>query len=156
MFTGCLSGIWYESQSKTRIKWNFNHFHVLWSHRSEYDGDLQSQILSKANEEDKNCSRSLSVVSAVIRAAKDLLHRAFAVEGKTSEVMRYYDWGLLQHIWMFSKKCFALSVVVVCSRRYPRPPELLQSLLHASPPHSSLHRPGCCLCPQGKVFSLAP
>ncbi|XP_031417201.1 E3 ubiquitin-protein ligase MYCBP2 isoform X1 [Clupea harengus] len=51
-------------------------------YRSEYDGDLQSQILSKANEEDKNCSRSLSVVSAVIRAAKDLLHRAFAVEAE--------------------------------------------------------------------------
>lgn len=50
--------------------------------RSEYDGDLQSQLLSKANEEDKNCSRALSVVSAVVRAAKDLLHRAFAVDGK--------------------------------------------------------------------------
>lgn len=49
--------------------------------RSEYDGDLQSQLLSKANEEDKNCSRALSVVSAVVRAAKDLLHRAFAVDG---------------------------------------------------------------------------
>lgn len=51
-------------------------------HRSEYDGDLQSQLLSKANEEDKNCSRALSVVSAVVRAAKDLLHRAFAVDGE--------------------------------------------------------------------------
>ncbi|KAG2456598.1 MYCB2 ligase, partial [Polypterus senegalus] len=51
-------------------------------YRSEYDGDLQSQILSKANEEDKNCSRSLSVVSAVVRAAKDLLHRAFAVDAE--------------------------------------------------------------------------
>ena len=50
--------------------------------RSEYDGDLQSQLLSKANEEDKNCSRALSVVSAVVRAAKDLLQRAFAVDGK--------------------------------------------------------------------------
>ena len=50
--------------------------------RSEYDGDLQSQLLSKANEEDKNCSRALSVVSAVVRAAKDLLHRAFAVDGE--------------------------------------------------------------------------
>lgn len=50
--------------------------------RSEYDGDLQSQLLSKANEEDKNCSRALSVVNAVVRAAKDLLHRAFAVDGK--------------------------------------------------------------------------
>nr|XP_033805293.1 E3 ubiquitin-protein ligase MYCBP2 isoform X3 [Geotrypetes seraphini] len=49
-------------------------------YRSEYDGDLQSQLLSKANEEDKNCSRSLSVVSAVVRAAKDLLHRALAVD----------------------------------------------------------------------------
>ncbi|KAK7882381.1 hypothetical protein WMY93_028555 [Mugilogobius chulae] len=49
-------------------------------YRSEYDGDLQSQLLSKANEEDKNCSRALSVVSAVVRAAKDLLHRAFAVD----------------------------------------------------------------------------
>ncbi|KAJ3592162.1 hypothetical protein NHX12_007291, partial [Muraenolepis orangiensis] len=49
-------------------------------YRSEYDGDLQSQQLSKANEEDKNCSRALSVVSAVVRAAKDLLQRAFAVD----------------------------------------------------------------------------
>ncbi|KAF4109316.1 hypothetical protein G5714_010389 [Onychostoma macrolepis] len=49
-------------------------------YRSEYDGDLQSQLLSKANEEDKNCSRALSVVSVVVRAAKDLLHRAFAVD----------------------------------------------------------------------------
>ncbi|KAF3843349.1 hypothetical protein F7725_002198 [Dissostichus mawsoni] len=49
-------------------------------YRSEYDGDLQSQLLSKANEEDKNCSRALSVVSAVVRAAKDLLNRAFAVD----------------------------------------------------------------------------
>nr|XP_034971957.1 E3 ubiquitin-protein ligase MYCBP2 isoform X11 [Zootoca vivipara] len=49
-------------------------------YRSEYDGDLQSQLLSKANEEDKNCSRALSVVSAVVRAAKDLLHRALAVD----------------------------------------------------------------------------
>lgn len=51
-------------------------------YRSEYDGDLQSQLLSKANEEDKNCSRALSVVSVVVRAAKDLLHRAFAADGK--------------------------------------------------------------------------
>lgn len=51
--------------------------------RSEFDGDLQSQLLSKANEEDKNCSRALSVVSTVVRAAKDLLHRALAVDGKT-------------------------------------------------------------------------
>ncbi|ETE56464.1 hypothetical protein L345_17825, partial [Ophiophagus hannah] len=49
-------------------------------YRSEYDGDLQSQLLNKANEEDKNCSRALSVVSAVVRAAKDLLHRALAVD----------------------------------------------------------------------------
>ncbi|XP_042586722.1 E3 ubiquitin-protein ligase MYCBP2 isoform X16 [Cyprinus carpio] len=49
-------------------------------YRSEYDGDLQSQLLSKANEEDKNCSRALSVVSVVVRAAKDLLHRAFAAD----------------------------------------------------------------------------
>ncbi|KAG8586246.1 hypothetical protein GDO81_005312 [Engystomops pustulosus] len=49
-------------------------------YRSEYDGDLQSQLLSKANEEDKNCSRALSVVNAVTRAAKDLLHRALAVD----------------------------------------------------------------------------
>ncbi|XP_059355583.1 E3 ubiquitin-protein ligase MYCBP2 isoform X7 [Carassius carassius] len=49
-------------------------------YRSEFDGDLQSQLLSKANEEDKNCSRALSVVSVVVRAAKDLLHRAFAVD----------------------------------------------------------------------------
>lgn len=55
--------------------------------RSEYDGDLQSQLLNKANEEDKNCSRALSVVSAVVRAAKDLLHRALAVDGKAFE-----DW----------------------------------------------------------------
>lgn len=54
---------------------------MCFPHRSEYDGDLQSQLLSKANEEDKNCSRALSVVSAVVRAAKDLLHRAFAVDG---------------------------------------------------------------------------
>lgn len=53
--------------------------------RSEYDGDLQSQLLNKANEEDKNCSRALSVVSAVVRAAKDLLHRALAVDGKAFE-----------------------------------------------------------------------
>ncbi|XP_030198582.1 E3 ubiquitin-protein ligase MYCBP2 isoform X5 [Gadus morhua] len=51
-------------------------------YRSEYDGDLQSQLLSKANEEDKNCSRALSVVSAVVRAAKDLLQRAFAVDAE--------------------------------------------------------------------------
>nr|XP_055071383.1 E3 ubiquitin-protein ligase MYCBP2 isoform X5 [Misgurnus anguillicaudatus] len=51
-------------------------------YRSEYDGDLQSQLLSKANEEDKNCSRALSVVSVVVRAAKDLLHRAFAVDAE--------------------------------------------------------------------------
>ncbi|XP_062862093.1 E3 ubiquitin-protein ligase MYCBP2 isoform X11 [Trichomycterus rosablanca] len=51
-------------------------------YRSEYDGDLQTQLLSKANEEDKNCSRALSVVSAVVRAAKDLLHRAFAVDAE--------------------------------------------------------------------------
>ncbi|XP_053161485.1 E3 ubiquitin-protein ligase MYCBP2 isoform X13 [Hemicordylus capensis] len=51
-------------------------------YRSEYDGDLQSQLLSKANEEDKNCSRALSVVSAVVRAAKDLLHRALAVDAE--------------------------------------------------------------------------
>ncbi|MEJ1280583.1 MYC binding protein 2 E3 ubiquitin protein ligase [Cricetulus griseus] len=49
-------------------------------YRSEFDGDLQSQLLSKANEEDKNCSRALSVVSTVVRAAKDLLHRALAVD----------------------------------------------------------------------------
>ncbi|XP_058885313.1 E3 ubiquitin-protein ligase MYCBP2 isoform X16 [Acipenser ruthenus] len=51
-------------------------------YRSEYDGDLQSQLVSKANEEDKNCNRSLSVVSVVIQAAKDLLHRAFAVDAE--------------------------------------------------------------------------
>ncbi|XP_071198101.1 E3 ubiquitin-protein ligase MYCBP2-like isoform X17 [Salvelinus alpinus] len=51
-------------------------------YRSEYDGDLQSQLLSKANEEDKNCSRALAVVSAVVRAAKDLLHRAFTVDAE--------------------------------------------------------------------------
>lgn len=56
---------------------------MFYVHRSEYDGDIQSQMLSKANEEDKNCSRALSVVSAVVRAAKDLLHRAFAVDGET-------------------------------------------------------------------------
>lgn len=55
---------------------------VIVCYRSEYDGDLQSQLLSKANEEDKNCSRALSVVSVVVRAAKDLLHRAFAVDGE--------------------------------------------------------------------------
>ena len=62
----------------------------VFAHRSEYDGDLQSQLLSKANEEDKNCSRALSVVSAVVRAAKDLLHRAFAVDGKNWELS---EWG---------------------------------------------------------------
>uniref|UniRef100_A0A4W5M9H3 RCR-type E3 ubiquitin transferase n=1 Tax=Hucho hucho TaxID=62062 RepID=A0A4W5M9H3_9TELE len=51
-------------------------------YRREYDGDLQSQLLSKANEEDKNCSRALAVVSAVVRAAKDLLHRAFTVDAE--------------------------------------------------------------------------
>ncbi|KAJ8378392.1 hypothetical protein AAFF_G00242800 [Aldrovandia affinis] len=51
-------------------------------YRSEYDGELQAQLLSKANEEDKNCSRALSVVSAVVRAAKDLLHRAFVVDAE--------------------------------------------------------------------------
>lgn len=60
-------------------------FSRVW--RSEYDGDLQSQLLSKANEEDKNCSRALSVVSAVVRAAKDLLHRAFAVDGKHNKLL---------------------------------------------------------------------
>ncbi|XP_043928839.1 E3 ubiquitin-protein ligase MYCBP2 [Protopterus annectens] len=49
-------------------------------YRSEFDGDLQSQLLNKANEEDKNCNRALSVACAVIRAAKDLLHRALAVD----------------------------------------------------------------------------
>lgn len=58
--------------------------------RSEYDGDLQSQLLSKANEEDKNCSRALSVVSAVVRAAKDLLHRAFAVDGNHKTLVVSY------------------------------------------------------------------
>ncbi len=38
--------------------------------------------MNKANEEDKNCSRALSVVSAVVRAAKDLLHRALAVDAE--------------------------------------------------------------------------
>lgn len=56
--------------------------YVILTCRSEFDGDLQSQLLSKANEEDKNCSRALSVVSAVVYAAKDLLHRALAVDGK--------------------------------------------------------------------------
>ncbi|XP_041438375.1 E3 ubiquitin-protein ligase MYCBP2 isoform X5 [Xenopus laevis] len=51
-------------------------------YRSEYDGDLQSQLLSKANEEDKNCSRALAVVNAVTRAAKDLLQRALAVDAE--------------------------------------------------------------------------
>ncbi|XP_031752936.1 E3 ubiquitin-protein ligase MYCBP2 isoform X10 [Xenopus tropicalis] len=51
-------------------------------YRSEFDGDLQSQLLSKANEEDKNCSRALAVVNAVTRAAKDLLHRALAVDAE--------------------------------------------------------------------------
>ncbi|KAG8452232.1 hypothetical protein GDO86_004144 [Hymenochirus boettgeri] len=51
-------------------------------YRSEYDGDLQSQLISKANEEDKNCSRALAVVNAVTRAAKDLLHRALAVDAE--------------------------------------------------------------------------
>uniref|UniRef100_A0A8C5P7M6 E3 ubiquitin-protein ligase MYCBP2 n=1 Tax=Leptobrachium leishanense TaxID=445787 RepID=A0A8C5P7M6_9ANUR len=51
-------------------------------YRSEYDGDLQSQLMSKANEEDKNCTRALSVVNAVTRAAKDLLHRALAVDAE--------------------------------------------------------------------------
>ncbi|KAG7266723.1 hypothetical protein CRUP_006269 [Coryphaenoides rupestris] len=53
----------------------------------DYDGDLQSQQLSKANEEDKNCSRALSVVSAVVRAAKDLLQRAFAVFGLVRDLL---------------------------------------------------------------------
>ncbi|KAM9484005.1 E3 ubiquitin-protein ligase MYCBP2 isoform 18-T18 [Salvelinus alpinus] len=56
-------------------------------YRSEYDGDLQSQLLSKANEEDKNCSRALAVVSAVVRAAKDLLHRAFTVDEDMPELL---------------------------------------------------------------------
>ncbi|XP_029559556.1 E3 ubiquitin-protein ligase MYCBP2 isoform X1 [Salmo trutta] len=51
-------------------------------YRSEYDGDLQSQLLSKANEEAMNCSKALTVVSAVVRAAKDLLHRAFTVDAE--------------------------------------------------------------------------
>eukprot|EP00062_Callorhinchus_milii_P006572 gi/632947251/ref/XP_007888958.1/ PREDICTED: E3 ubiquitin-protein ligase MYCBP2 isoform X6 [Callorhinchus milii] len=51
-------------------------------YRSEYDGDLQSQLVSKANEEDINCSRALSVVCAVVRAAKDVLHRALAVDAE--------------------------------------------------------------------------
>lgn len=62
----------------------------IFCHRSEYDGDLQSQLLSKANEEDKNCSRALSVVSAVVRAAKDLLHRAFAVDGENKTLPLSY------------------------------------------------------------------
>ncbi|XP_064883646.1 E3 ubiquitin-protein ligase MYCBP2 isoform X5 [Oncorhynchus nerka] len=56
-------------------------------YRSEYDGDLQSQLLNKANEEDKNCSRALAVVSAVVRAAKDLLHRAFTVDEDIPELL---------------------------------------------------------------------
>lgn len=64
-------------------------------HRSEYDGDLQSQLLSKANEEDKNCSRALSVVSVVVRAAKDLLHRAFAVDGeKQGHILQEIIWSI--------------------------------------------------------------
>lgn len=68
---------------------NIVFFYFLY-HRSEYDGDLQSQLLIKANEEDKNCSRALSVVSAVVRAAKDLLHRAFAVDGKNKTLHSYF------------------------------------------------------------------
>lgn len=49
--------------------------------QEEFDGDLQSQLLSKANEEDKTVAEP-SVVSTVVRAAKDLLHRALAVDGK--------------------------------------------------------------------------
>ncbi|KPP60387.1 hypothetical protein Z043_121621, partial [Scleropages formosus] len=49
--------------------------------RAGSDRDLQSQQLSKVTEEDNNCRRALSVVSAVVRASKDLLHRALAVDG---------------------------------------------------------------------------
>lgn len=71
----------------------FSDLSLFWFRRSEYDGDLQSQLLSKANEEDKNCSRALSVVSAVVRAAKDLLHRAFAVDGRhrVKEEAQFYS-----------------------------------------------------------------
>lgn len=70
--------------NKSMKNYGLTIYHVMfYVHRSEYDGDIQSQMLSKANEEDKNCSRALSVVSAVVRAAKDLLHRAFAVDGET-------------------------------------------------------------------------
>lgn len=65
--------------------------------RSEYDGDLQSQLLSKANEEDKNCSRALSVVSAVVRAAKDLLHRAFAVDGQCHHATMHNE-NMVNHL----------------------------------------------------------
>uniref|UniRef100_A0A8C9U137 RCR-type E3 ubiquitin transferase n=1 Tax=Scleropages formosus TaxID=113540 RepID=A0A8C9U137_SCLFO len=50
-------------------------------YRAGSDRDLQSQQLSKVTEEDNNCRRALSVVSAVVRASKDLLHRALAVDG---------------------------------------------------------------------------
>ena len=43
---------------------------------------VNKSSIPKANEEDKNCSRALSVVSTVVRAAIDLLHRALAVDGK--------------------------------------------------------------------------
>lgn len=72
-------------------------------YRSEYDGDLQSQLLSKANEEDKNCSRALSVVSVVVRAAKDLLHRAFAVDGEK-----------LSYLLLLSMKVLTVKNIGIC------------------------------------------
>eukprot|EP00079_Xenopus_tropicalis_P033557 XP_017947328.1 PREDICTED: E3 ubiquitin-protein ligase MYCBP2 [Xenopus tropicalis] len=72
-------------------------------YRSEFDGDLQSQLLSKANEEDKNCSRALAVVNAVTRAAKDLLHRALAVDGKKTygDAICAIDYLLTQFFFCF-------------------------------------------------------
>lgn len=104
--------------------------------RSEYDGDLQSQLLSKANEEDKNCSRALSVVSTVVRAAKDLLHRSFAVDGK--------HFFCLEYLWFTGS--FTLSwLFCLSSRWYPRVVEFLQPLLHAPASYFGLHRPCCCI-----------
>lgn len=88
--------------------------------RSEYDGDLQSQLLSKANEEDKNCSRALSVVSAVVRAAKDLLHRAFAVDGKPNQLYTAITKALAA--WMSVLHHFVLLLCLVDDI-----PELLSS-----------------------------
>uniref|UniRef100_H3A1N3 RCR-type E3 ubiquitin transferase n=1 Tax=Latimeria chalumnae TaxID=7897 RepID=H3A1N3_LATCH len=96
-YPSCVHNIDIETERQRDLKYSIVFFAIMtcnfffWFCRSEYDGDLQSQLLSKANEEDKNCSRALSVVGAVARAAKDLLHRAVAVDASLASLLKYSD-----------------------------------------------------------------